>query len=86
MQKLIAAKVDSFAIITPYLYNILYFIGYWANDPYQFVNLAFIPRKKAKASLIRKKLGDEHVTELLKYFGMNTAFISTVAQAYNQGI
>lgn len=62
------------------------FVGYVPQDPYQFVNLSFIPRNLSYLPYLEKNLGAENAAESLKYFGMNTAFISTVAQAYNQGM
>ncbi|VDI51372.1 small subunit ribosomal protein S30 [Mytilus galloprovincialis] len=59
--------------------------GYVPQDPYQFVNLSFVPRNLSYLPYLEKNLGAENAAESLKYFGMNTAFISTVAQAYNQG-
>ena len=67
------------------MYIYIFFLGFVPQDPFQFVNLSFVPRNKKENMLLLKNFGEDQTKELLRCFGMNTAFISTVAQAYYQG-
>ena len=67
------------------MYILECFLGYQSYDPCQYVYLSFISRLNRQIEYLGRQFKPEVVDELIKYYGMNTAFISAVAQAHNQG-